>query len=559
MKNLFILVLLIISMCLWAQNVPQTIDYQGRLADSDGNYLNGVVTVNFLIFNVETGGTALWTETQDVSTANGIFHVQLGSVAAFPGTLFDNSVRWLELIVGGETLSPRTCIASVPYSIKSETAYTVEAPLNLSENVSDPNSVIKGENTGTGYGVYGKHYITDNYGYLGSDNFGVYGYSHYSGGYFEGDTYGVYGLHPSGNYGYIGSSDYGVYGSSSGNFGFLGSTSYGVYGNSISNWAGYFDGKIYISDMVGIGTISPTAELDVNGDVNISGKIYSSGSNQFGTVQFIESTLPHTGPHESLLMLMNGSNDPASEANIQFAAGSPAHGRATISATHDVSAGLYNGNLNLEVRNGTTSYIKAITMRSSGNVGIGNEDPSEKLSVSGMVESTIGGFKFPDGTTQTTAATGSTTYSIGDFVLGGIVFWVDETGKHGLIAATSDQSTGIQWYNGSYTTTNAVRDGVYAGQYNTERIITNQGTGSYAAQLCANYQGGNYGDWYLPSKYELNLMYLQKATIGGFASDRYWSSTEYNNDDAWIQFFFNGFQNTFSKNFTFYVRAVRAF
>ena len=166
MKNLFIVILLFTSLCLWAQNVPQTIDYQGRLADSDGNYLNSVVTVDFLIYDAEFDGTLLWSETQDVSTANGIFHVQLGSLAAFPGTLFDGAVRWLELIVSGETLSPRTVIASVPYSIKSETAYTVEAPLNLSENVSNPNSVIKGENTGSGYGVYGKHYITDNYGYF---------------------------------------------------------------------------------------------------------------------------------------------------------------------------------------------------------------------------------------------------------------------------------------------------------------------------------------------------------------------------------------------------------
>ncbi len=131
MKKLFLSfsILLLTSMCLWAQNVPQTIDYQGRLADSDGNYLNGVLTVNFLIYNVEIGGTALWNETQDVSMSNGIFHVQLGSVSAFPGTLFDNADRWLELIVGGETLSPRTLVASVPYSIKAETAYTVEAPL----------------------------------------------------------------------------------------------------------------------------------------------------------------------------------------------------------------------------------------------------------------------------------------------------------------------------------------------------------------------------------------------------------------------------------------------
>src|SRR5690554_5634345 len=55
------------------------------------------------------------------------------------------------------------------------------------------------------------------------------------------------------------------------------------------------------------------------------------------------------------------------------------------------------------------------------------------------------------------ATSGSTTFSVGDFAQGGIVFWVDETGQHGLVCAKEDQSTGIQWYNGSYTTVNAVR------------------------------------------------------------------------------------------------------
>ncbi|MDA3813543.1 MAG: tail fiber domain-containing protein [Candidatus Cloacimonetes bacterium] len=121
MKKTFIIILLFTSLCLWAQ-IPQTIDYQGRLADSDGNYLNVAVTVNFLIYNAETGGTLLWNESQDVSMSNGIFHVQLGSAVTFPTDLFAGAGRWLELVVGGETLSPRTAIASVPYAIKAEDA-----------------------------------------------------------------------------------------------------------------------------------------------------------------------------------------------------------------------------------------------------------------------------------------------------------------------------------------------------------------------------------------------------------------------------------------------------
>ena len=157
--------------------------------------------------------------------------------------------------------------------------------------------------------------------------------------------------------------------------------------------------------------------------------------------------------------------------------------------------------------------------------------------------------------------------SIGDTYQGGIIFYLDATGCHGLIAAPSDQSTGILWYNGSYSVTNAVRDGIGAGEFNTERIIANQATGAYAAQICANYQGGNYGDWYLPSKYELNLMYLSigqgnalgLGNVGGFANNVYWSSTEVDYYNAWFQSFNDGNQYFYFKLTNYYVRAVRAF
>ena len=176
------------------------------------------------------------------------------------------------------------------------------------------------------------------------------------------------------------------------------------------------------------------------------------------------------------------------------------------------------------------------------------------------------------------AADNVPSYAIGDFAHGGIVFWVDETGQHGLVCAKSDQSTGIRWYAGTHGNTRARGDGIYAGAANTSIIISSQvaigDDGSpYAAQMCNDLQitegGTTYGDWYLPSKYELNLMYTNKATIdvtavanggGGFAADWYWSSTEFDNFDAWGQDFINGDQVNGGKFNDFgYVRAVRAF
>jgi hypothetical protein len=157
--------------------------------------------------------------------------------------------------------------------------------------------------------------------------------------------------------------------------------------------------------------------------------------------------------------------------------------------------------------------------------------------------------------------------SIGDTYQGGIIFYLDASGCHGLISAPTDQSTGIQWYNGSYTITTAFASCVGCGDGNSSMIVYNQGLGSYAAQLCYDLNSGGYTDWYLPSKYELNLMYenigqgnsLGLGNVGGFASSYYWSSTEFDNFIAWFQNFGNGNQYNYGKYNTDYVRAVRAF
>ena len=160
----------------------------------------------------------------------------------------------------------------------------------------------------------------------------------------------------------------------------------------------------------------------------------------------------------------------------------------------------------------------------------------------------------------------STVHFIGESYGGGIVFYVYDNGQHGLIAATADQSTGIRWYGGTYTNTRARADGVGAGLKNTAIIIANQGPvdgAAFAATVCNEYSvtvaGVTYGDWYLPSKNELNLLYLQKTVVGGFASAGYWSSSDSDSSNAWVQDFFNGNQVTIIKSNSYRVRSVRAF
>ena len=169
---------------------------------------------------------------------------------------------------------------------------------------------------------------------------------------------------------------------------------------------------------------------------------------------------------------------------------------------------------------------------------------------------------------------------IGEQYGGGIVFYVYEGGQHGLIAATADLSdpNGITWDNpnvGSDVFTNAQMDGLLAGKINTYLILAAQRTVVYgtadnsAAYKSVSYNGGNFSDWYLPSKFELNLLYLQKAVIGGFDTKigyPYLSSTEFDTNNVWTQEFVAGTQSTSSficpngtKSCGGYARAIRAF
>ena len=168
---------------------------------------------------------------------------------------------------------------------------------------------------------------------------------------------------------------------------------------------------------------------------------------------------------------------------------------------------------------------------------------------------------------------------VGDFYQGGVVFHLFEDGEtgyiagetHGLIAAVADQSSpiGIRWYNGSYGDLGITATAIGTGAANTTAIISAQGTEtSHAAGAAGSYTVGSYTDWFLPSKDELNQMYTLKATInttasanGGsnFSNNYYWSSTERGWQNAWFQYFGNGNQDWWSKEFTELVRAIRAF
>ncbi|PQJ79566.1 Lcl domain-containing protein [Polaribacter porphyrae] len=169
------------------------------------------------------------------------------------------------------------------------------------------------------------------------------------------------------------------------------------------------------------------------------------------------------------------------------------------------------------------------------------------------------------------------TYKVGDFAHGGVVFWVDETEQHGLVCSKINQSNATKWFAGTFGNTHAKGNGLFSGKANNSIIIaTHASIGDddnlYAARLCNELEITEnsimYGDWYLPSKYELNLIFQNLSAInataitnGGeaFTNDVYWSSTEETSSRVWVLNFANGQESTVLKNISNRVRAIRSF
>jgi hypothetical protein len=131
----------------------------------------------------------------------------------------------------------------------------------------------------------------------------------------------------------------------------------------------------------------------------------------------------------------------------------------------------------------------------------------------------------------------SSAFIVGDKYGGGVVFSVDETGKHGLIAAKAD----IQGHSA----------GLAEGHY----------TWADARAACENFESNGFRDWFLPNKEQLNQLFINRDAVGGFAVDYfgYWSVSEASVEDAWGQSFRTGFQDHVLKTAYDRVRAVRAF
>jgi hypothetical protein len=162
---------------------------------------------------------------------------------------------------------------------------------------------------------------------------------------------------------------------------------------------------------------------------------------------------------------------------------------------------------------------------------------------------------------------------------GGKVFYVQASGTFACGATLSSTCKYLEaaptsgtaaWTEATYAWSGNTSEAVGAdaqgtaigtGYRNTQAMVTQSSTAGMAGTVTRAYRGPNsLSDWYLPSKDELNQMYVNRSAIGGFTSNWHRSSSEYGDDSAWIQDFLSDRQaETFKSDDRFYVRPVRAF
>ena len=153
------------------------------------------------------------------------------------------------------------------------------------------------------------------------------------------------------------------------------------------------------------------------------------------------------------------------------------------------------------------------------------------------------------GTTTTApaqaAASANTTYNIGDKgPAGGIIFYDkgNNTGGWRYLEASPVDLGKTQWQS-SFTDVNGTKPDIGNGKENTQLITKGN---CRPALMCQQYSFGGYNDWFLPSKAELDLMYINLKMIrdvGNFSDEWYWSSTQSGGNGAWSQLFKDGQQN----------------
>lgn len=152
------------------------------------------------------------------------------------------------------------------------------------------------------------------------------------------------------------------------------------------------------------------------------------------------------------------------------------------------------------------------------------------------------------------------THYLGEYYGGGIVFYLDDDGQHGLITAVVDESTRKRSHNRAIADTIDYRGGVAAGRILTADINTSGDAGAEDALENAFLDAEKYSDWYLATRYDLDKLYLNRHVIGGYSDfAKGWKKIEVSAINSWFTSFITGARFSNGKDDAAYVRVVRKF
>jgi len=192
----------------------------------------------------------------------------------------------------------------------------------------------------------------------------------------------------------------------------------------------------------------------------------------------------------------------------------------------------------LSVSGNNLTLTDGNTVTLPDEVNDADSDPTNEIEL--PTGGTIGQVLSTDGSgnyswTDNQGGGSTTTYAVGDLAHGGIVFYVNADGTHGLVAANIDQHDFETWYDVHDLLSDPSRH---------------------------DAEGAKYFDWRLPSRWESTKMYqnLKAQGLGDLDNFGYWIGVEFSNDKAYCEDMASGGQIEVSKTMNFlHVRAVRAF
>jgi hypothetical protein len=251
--------------------IPNQISYQGRLTDISGNPLSGKYKFIFNIYSTITGGSSLWSETQDnIQIINGDVNIFLGVNNPIGAEIFDGNIKYFELSVGlqggsTEILSPRHKLISSFYSFVTEKTYNLIGStittLNGNLGIGITNPIKKLQIIGDTYfsndTTVGKG-ISIDYDNINNDTAGICLYT--------GNT-----ISPRTKYYFLDLYDI----VNSTGLRFVKNNGSGETTVVILGW----NGNLLIPNgNIGIGTTNPLYKLEINGNINITGNYTVNGT-----------------------------------------------------------------------------------------------------------------------------------------------------------------------------------------------------------------------------------------------------------------------------------------